>query len=337
MNDLISVIIPVYNVENYLIDCVVSVIKQTYRNIEIVIVDDGSTDTSSSICDRFAKKFDNIKVIHKPNGGLSDARNVGIENSCGKYLFFLDSDDIIQSDCLAELYEALINNKADIAVTNLCSLYIENQKVITKFPNYKFKNCFNNIEALESMLYLECFTWSACGKLFNRKLFEKIRFPKNRLWEDMACIPIIVGLAEKIVLIRECKYLYRVRQGSITRNNVDYKLLNDYLKSAKEIYIYLDNCFPKARHSAEVLLTAISIDVVLKLWNNRIADNDDLLRSAKDIIKKHRKSIIKNCRCKNSLRLKCFMSLFGFKILVYTNQVYKSIVKFVNYVKFFIR
>lgn len=149
----ISIIIPVYNVKKYLNDCIQSVINQTYNNLEIILIDDGSTDGSGDYCDEIAKKDSRIFVYHKTNGGLSEARNVGIKISTGKYITFIDSDDYIENLYIETLYNSLIEYKADIAIVNkyhYC-IAIANQKELLKkhFPNnpkiYKLDSQFREI------------------------------------------------------------------------------------------------------------------------------------------------------------------------------------------------
>ena len=125
MNELISVIVPIYNVEKYLERCLDSIIKQTYKNLDIILVDDGSIDNSTKICDEYVKKDSRIKVIHKENGGLSDARNVGIDNSDGKYICFIDSDDYIELDMIENLYDGIVKNNANICC---CGKLLEYEK-----------------------------------------------------------------------------------------------------------------------------------------------------------------------------------------------------------------
>ena len=119
MEELVSIIVPVYNVEDYLTECIESAIKQTYHNLEIILVDDGSTDTSGKICDMYACKDDRIKVFHKQNGGLSDARNTGIEKATGEYIYFLDSDDMLPTGAIEKMRNACVREDADMAIAGV--------------------------------------------------------------------------------------------------------------------------------------------------------------------------------------------------------------------------
>ena len=161
--DLISVVIPVYNTEKYLKECIDSVINQSYNNLEIILVDDGSTDNSLEICNKYADMDKRIKVIHKNNGGLSDARNVGIENANGKYITFVDSDDFIENDMYELLYNDVCENNAEIAG---CDYYLFNSLSTSKSDNITEKKCVLNPEqALIKMKKMTGYGISACNKI----------------------------------------------------------------------------------------------------------------------------------------------------------------------------
>ena len=149
-DDLISVIIPVYNIEKLLSKCIESVISQTYSNIEIILIDDGSTDSSGNICDEYLSKDSRIKVFHKKNGVLSSARNYGIKESTGNYLFFLDSDDFVDSNIIKKLYKNLIDTNSNISISNRINYY-DNGKKYVRFYNGNDVKIFNKMESLEEM------------------------------------------------------------------------------------------------------------------------------------------------------------------------------------------
>ena len=194
--DLISIIIPVYNVELYLEKCLDSIINQTYKNIEILLVDDGSKDNSGKMCDEYAKKDNRIKVIHKENGGLSSARNCGIKNSNGKYLTFVDSDDIIELDMIESLYHLMNKYDSEIVISNIKNVF---DGIIKKEKETDEIRVLNNIEVLEEMLYGDAYYISACGKLFKKELFENVEFPLNKVYEDVGTMYKLYDLSNKIV------------------------------------------------------------------------------------------------------------------------------------------
>jgi glycosyltransferase involved in cell wall biosynthesis len=227
--DLISVIVPVYNVEQYLEECVKSIQNQTYKNLEIILVDDGTKDNSGKMCDEFAKTDSRIKVIHKANGGLSDARNFGIDASNGKYIQFIDSDDYIDLDMLELLYNNLKKHNADIS---MCSNYVltENNCRLKGTGGFEV---YTREEALKEILLDKKVRFYAWNKMFARKLFDEIRFPKGRVFEDILTIPRLFEKAEKVVLDDVPKYYYRQRNDSIL--HVQTKELRlAYINSALE-------------------------------------------------------------------------------------------------------
>ena len=219
---LISVIIPIYKVEEYIHKCIDSVISQTYTNLEIILVDDGSPDRCGEICDEYARVDNRIKVIHKENGGLSDARNVGIEFATGSYITLLDSDDWIENKYIEKLYELLKVKKADISVCNFVKTYNEN---ISKVEDKVFIHEFSNIEALEELTgkyYLQMVV--AWGKLYKKELFENIRYPLGKTHEDEFTTHKLLYKASKIVFTTEPLLYYRQRKDSIM--GAGFKLRN---------------------------------------------------------------------------------------------------------------
>ena len=209
MGELISVIIPIYNVEKYLKECIDSVIAQTYKNIEIILVDDGATDQSGEICDQYAVKDQRIKVIHKVNGGLSDARNAGIDAAIGRYYSFIDGDDFIESDMLETLYCSIVQNKADISVCNIKRIYEDGE--IESF----YEPTDNEIVLEELDRFKTLNQPSVCNKMFSAYLFKSTRFIKGKYYEDTFIYHELLYLAEKVVLTGKIGYWYRERRESI--------------------------------------------------------------------------------------------------------------------------
>ena len=229
MNELISIIVPVYKVEEYLARCVDSILSQSYRQLEIILVDDGSPDASGEICDAYAQRDDRIKVIHKINGGLSDARNAGIAQASGSYLTFLDSDDWIHESYITYLYELLKVNDADIS---LCNFLKTTKEEVPVEPIQGSEAVLSNEAVLERYIDLgDDFhpqLVMACGKLFKAKLFDTIRFPVGRLHEDEFTTYKLFHFAKKSVLSTKPLYYYWQREDSImglgfkTKNKMDY-------------------------------------------------------------------------------------------------------------------
>jgi Glycosyltransferases involved in cell wall biogenesis len=234
MRDLVSVVIPVYNVEAYLPHCINSVRNQSYTNLEIILVDDGSTDSSGAICDDFQLKDSRIKVIHKKNGGLSEARNTGIDASVGQFLFFLDGDDWLDTDCISKLYHLLQKTGSDISICNFHKVYIE--RIPRKKPHSQSKVFeYTNLEALEQLAgkkYMQMtVSW---GKLIRRGVFNNIYFPVGKLHEDEFTTYKLLYKAKKVAVTMDRLLYYRQREGSITYGKKDFKLLFDGLEALEE-------------------------------------------------------------------------------------------------------
>ncbi len=223
MEQLISVIIPVYKVESFLHRCVDSVIKQTYRNIEIILVNDGSPDNCPKICDEYAKLDDRIKVVHKQNGGLSSARNAGIEVAKGEYITFVDSDDFVSENFIESLYSAIVSSAADISVGDAVFVYSDktpeerNEEIVFK--------SYSPFEAVRAMLLQEPFSNSACAKLFSKKFFANRRFTNGILYEDFDIIFPIVFESEKVVFNSAAEYYYYQNPQSIMHEKIDERHL----------------------------------------------------------------------------------------------------------------
>ena len=235
-NELISIIVPVYNVEEYLERCVESIINQTYQNIEIILVDDGSKDNSGKICDKLKERDIRIKVIHKENGGLSDARNAGLKIANGKYIGFVDSDDYIEKDMFETLYNLNKKYNSEISIVSFNELY--NGKIIGVRNSKKIEE-LNKINAIKELLIdtkIQSYAWN---KLFKRELFNNIEFPTNKNFEDIATTLLLFEKANKVVLYEEPKYNYVRRDNSIVGIK-SYKTYKDYLDVITSKYEYLD-------------------------------------------------------------------------------------------------
>ena len=185
--NLISIIVPVYNVEKYFDECVKSILNQSYKNIEIILVNDGSTDNSGNLCDNYATIDPRIKVIHKENGGLSDARNFGMKNANGEYFSFIDSDDYIDKYFIENLYNALISQGDDCKIS-MCRF----TRNINDFSNDKsIANKVDSNEVLKDILYQNddsLYSVAAWNKLYHKTVFNSIIFPKGFINEDMFVI-----------------------------------------------------------------------------------------------------------------------------------------------------
>jgi len=236
MEGLISIIVPVYNVEQYLEKCVKSIINQTYKTIEIILVDDGSTDNSGKICEELKEKDERIKVIHKENGGLSDARNVGLKIANGVYIGFVDSDDYIKEDMFETLYNLNKKHNSEISIVSYYEYY--NDKLISVRKSEGVKE-YDKIEAMREILIDQNIQSYAWNKLFKKELFDGLEFPTNKNFEDIATTLLLFERANKVVLLEDPKYCYVRRADSIVGKR-NYKTYKDYLDVIYDKYKYLD-------------------------------------------------------------------------------------------------
>ena len=238
--DLISVIVPVYNVESYIKRCIDSIINQSYNNLEIILVDDGSTDNSGNICDSYKKIDARIKVIHKKNGGLSSARNAGIEISNGDYIAFVDSDDFIDKEMYEDLHKNAKESGCKIVTCSYKYVY-DNDKIVNKHKKL-YKKKYDFFEAIKEMNTYENFDMSACTKLFQKELFNEIRFPIGKLSEDYYIMYLLFEKAGSVYFISNDYYNYFQRVNSITKS----KNINmDFMYASYEQMIYLEGKYPK--------------------------------------------------------------------------------------------
>ena len=216
MDDLISVIVPVYNVEKYIRKCIDSILSNTYKNLEIIIVDDGSVDSSSIICDEYKKKDERIVVIHKENGGLSDARNKGIEISNGKYLMFIDSDDYISIDMIETLYKRLISDNTDMSICDYVTIDEKGEMYNSSDIKEDMPDIWDEEYFWESYYRKpSIFHMVAWNKLYKREIFNDIRFDVGKIHEDEFICHKIISKCKSISIINKALYFYLQRSDSI--------------------------------------------------------------------------------------------------------------------------
>lgn len=230
----VSVIVPVYNVETYLVPCIESILCQIYPHFELLLVDDGSTDGSGAICDAVANTDSRIKVIHKPNGGLSDARNHGMRCARGKYITFIDSDDTVTKDFLSILVTKAEEQNADIVQ---CNFALREEDLHTGTQS---ELLCDGSEGLRRFLIRDTVYVAACGKLYKRGLFQDVAFPLGRINEDHCTVYKTIYKANKIICIDYALYWHRMRAGSIMHTPFSGKNL-ELANVADEIRQFLGN------------------------------------------------------------------------------------------------
>lgn len=240
MSTLISVVIPVFNVEEYIEDCINSVLAQTYTNLEILIVDDESPDKSIELAKKITKDDSRVRYLVKPNGGLSDARNMGIKEAKGEFITFIDSDDYISPTYIETLHRLLTEQKADISAIALCQ-DVDGQ-LRSLVDSRKYLRVFSPKDILLAMYekkdYFVVSLTVAQGKLYKKELFDNILYPVGKKYEDSFTTYKLYKASNKIAYLNEELYYYRIRQGSIT--NSGFSLSNlDKLEMFEEKLAYL--------------------------------------------------------------------------------------------------
>lgn len=279
MSNLISIVMPIYNTQNYLSRCLDSVINQSYKNLEIILVNDGSTDNSQGICEAYAKKDSRIKIINKNNGGLSSARNAGLDICKGKYISFIDSDDWVEEDFIESLLEGIKKENVGISIIGHKKINKEELSGTNNIDNIP-KTLLTSSEAINLYMNNKLGTTSVCNKLFASNLFDKIRFPKGVYYEDECILLSLFFKAQKICVNNQVKYYYLQREGSIINSNYNWEkyyslvfLLNNQKKliekkmSAIRYLFYMKACFSIAERIKQTTKNSSLHKMNLSLFN----------------------------------------------------------------------
>ncbi len=277
-NPLISVIVPVYKVEPYLRRCLDSIVGQTYRNLEIILVDDGSPDNCGAICDEYAAKDGRIKVIHQENRGLSAARNAGLELVSGQYIGFLDSDDWIELDMYSYLLQNIEKYCADIAVCGRNEIY----KDKSVLRSWKQPELLDREGGLWALLANDLLQNYCCDKLFRSALWEEIRFPEGRTFEDLAVMYRLFEQARLTVCLPEAKYNYFQRAGGIVADQSLRNRFNHYW-AAKERYEKMREAWPQMTDLLLAQCTASAIGLWCAYYSNPREERILILPKLKEI------------------------------------------------------
>lgn len=245
-NPLISVILPIYNVEKYLPACMESIFAQTYHNLEIILVDDGSTDNCGGLCDEYAEKNKRVVVYHKKNGGVSETRNYGLEQARGEYITFVDPDDYIDSDYVE--YLLLLINRYHSRMS-ICQHRVRYNNGSVKEMGSAGEEELTAQRCLERMLYHDVIDTSAWGKLYHRDLFDGVRYPVNKIFEDAAITYKLMMRCEKIAISYESKYTYVFHNNSIVNSEFKKSKL-DLLEVTDKMAEDISQTYPELKKAA---------------------------------------------------------------------------------------
>lgn len=314
MKELISVIIPVYNVEIYLENCINSVLNQSYKNIEIILVDDGSIDNSGKLCDEFALKDSRIKVFHKNNGGLSDARNKGIELSNGKYLVFIDSDDVVNYRFIEYLVNLVKDTGCDIGICDPVHCYPNKQ---INYVDESERHIYSSKDAICEMLYQKSFLVSAWGKIYPKKYFDELRFPVGIIFEDSAIMYKIFAKAQRIAYGNAKLYGYMHRENSITTKKFS-KRDCDIIIICDQIVDDMGNKSPELQKAAASYQTVGALRIYLNAKGN--AEFDEEVKQCIQIIKQNGKCVLFNTRARRKTRIAILMFYIARPIMQYVHR-----------------
>ena len=292
-NVLITVVVPIYKVETYLKKCIESIRRQTYQNLEILLVDDGSPDNCPKICDEYAQIDERIQVIHKENGGLSSARNAGIDRATGEYISFVDSDDYIEANMIELLYEGILKHQCEIAI---CNHYVEKgDQLLMELPPVDKEWVYTSQEATKLLIEDTVIKSYAWDKLYKTELFQKVRYPNRRNYEDIATTYLLFDQANRICKLQGYEYYYQVREDSISNNNSTqkwHKNCGDIITSMLERYEYFKRKDEKEFQELALAKLIPYIITYLKLgYQLRCYERMD---TYKQFLKEHKKEIDTN-------------------------------------------
>lgn len=324
-----SVIVPIYNVEKYLIPCVESIKKQTYKNLEIILVDDGSNDNCPKICDELEKTDNRIKVIHKENGGLSDARNYGIDASTGDYIGFVDSDDSVENDMFEILVSNLEKYDADVSCCRFTRVWDDGH--IKKIGDDHSIKIYNGIDALKEYLYGKNIDPFACAKLYKAELIgnrsytkNKVRFICGILGEDNPFNFEVFRKTNKVVLAGESKYNYlQKREGAITNSKISQKHI-DSVYRWDEFRRECIKSYPETEEYALRREVLFYIGLYNSLYKSKEHKKDiDKVRS---FVKAHLKEIMGSDICERTVKISSYLLAKVPCIYILSMKMYKKII-----------
>ena len=327
----VSIIIPVYKVEPFLDKCVDSVLRQTYPNTEVILVDDGSPDRCGAMCDAWEERSPLVRVIHQKNGGLADARNTGIDAATGEYLVFIDSDDYITADMVQKLYDALKASDADMSICNFLHVFEDGTVVPELKDERPIKDeviagleVLNRVHTPGEGRWLGWYYTMAWNKLYKKELFAEVRYPKGKFCEDVFIAHKLFGQCSRVACISDVCYYYLRRSGSITYDRSHQTHLHDAEG-------YLDRalfCFEHGLEHAASHAYWYSAILLSKAYPDR-EDTKELRDEFRKSFRLFRNSrhCGQNCSKKEALQIDIITFSPAFYRLVFQNPVRKNIKK----------
>ena len=317
----VSILVPIYNAEKYIQRCLDSIISQTYDNLEIVLIEDGSKDNSLKIIEGYGEKDKRIKIVPIENNGVADARNKAVENATGEFLTFVDSDDYIEKDYIETLYKNLKKYNADIAVCNCTNVMEETgEKIHKSFGISKVKE-YNNIEAVENLFYYNFLRHSPWGKLYKKEVWNNIRFPLGKNYEDLAILYKLFLNTKKVIYIPEEKYNYVIRQGSIVHNEIRKLDVEAILEYSQKILEDITQNYPELVPAAEYLVSYLSLSLWRKIPNGKYKEYDEIIKKN---LKNYRFAVLKNKKVNKKQKVLFWLSYLGKKCYKFMISIIKK-------------
>ena len=316
MDKTVSIIIPVYNVEKYLNRCMESIVKQTYADLQIILVDDGSKDKSGAMCDAWERKDSRITVIHQKNGGLSNARNTGMKHAKGEYLIFVDSDDVAAPEMTEQLIGLIEAEDADISICGVSHIFDENNIRFEK--NQTETMSYDRNSAIKEMWYQKSFLPSAWGKAYKKSLFENLGFTEGILFEDIDIMHELFWRSNKIVYKNQALYGYVHREDSITTAKFSERDC-DILKIAEKILKF-------AKKNNEALIPAAeayAVTAAFRIYLNVPVENTKFKSyriRAEELLCKYGKTVLKDKKVRNKTK---YALILYFYCRPFLTMVYK--------------
>ena len=309
---LISVIVPVYKTQDYLSETVECILNQTYKNLEIILVDDGSPDKCGEMCENYAKADSRIKVIHKENGGLSSARNAGLKNSSGEFVSFIDSDDLICRDYYEYLMLMAKIYNADLSICCVRDFKDGMQPEYEVGIDY-FRAEISKQSALEQFFYQGNIRTGILGKLFRRDslLFEELLFPEGIYYEDAWPMYRVLLKAQKVAWGSAVKFGYRHRESAQSKQKFSLKEMTGVTEWDR-IYEDAKQNYPEICKAAASRLLSANFHILLMIPKGK---NQKELLQCWDNIKRYRKTVIFDCKARKKARLAAIISIFGLKVM----------------------
>lgn len=314
---LISIILPIYNVGDYLAKCLNSIISQTYSNLEILLIDDGSTDGCYDICERYKSSDGRFKVIHKDNAGVSSARNCGIRAMSGQYMTFIDPDDMVAPDYVETLYRSIKDNNSEISICGVKTVFSEG--LCTADASDRKREVFTAERAIEKMLYQDEIDVSAWGKMYLSSLFEGIEYPEGKINEDTAVTYKVFAKANVISFDSYKCYFYVQRPGSIMHQSFATKKMT-LIDFSEECLHYIEMNYPNIKNAAICKHVTDSFVLICKIYECTPLD-EECMEKCWGITRKYRMIVIRDPKARKKTKIACLASFFGPQFVAFSKRL----------------